>query len=221
MIWVLAAAVDVALPMKFWKHYFNALIPPLTLMAGLGCVLLAQAFPRFGLILAATATTFTVIPIFGLLAKHAPDSRSIDRVNVPDAIATRIRVAGSDGHDVYVFNYDPLVYAYAGCKPPTRFVLGIELADFSASSGARSAREVEQVLRRTPKWIVVAHPSPYQFADEVWRELDHTLEGYRIEATWTETDYIQPQIEVTLFVRRGPRAIDLSPRVGRCACGGR
>ena len=35
-------AVDVALPLKFWKHYFNALLPPLALAAGLAAALLAD-----------------------------------------------------------------------------------------------------------------------------------------------------------------------------------
>src|SRR4029077_19995646 len=41
-IWLIAACVDVAMPLKFWKHYFNALVPPLCLMSGLAASLLAR-----------------------------------------------------------------------------------------------------------------------------------------------------------------------------------
>ena len=42
VIWLLATALDVVLPLKFWKHYFNALIPPLCLFAGLFILLLVE-----------------------------------------------------------------------------------------------------------------------------------------------------------------------------------
>ena len=62
------------------------------------------------------------------------------------AIADFINQNGSNGHDIYVFNYDPLVYAYAHAAPPTRFVLGIELSEFSESSGSRPAGEITRIL---------------------------------------------------------------------------
>ena len=41
-VWLAAACIDVVMPLKFWKHYFNALVPPLCLMAGLAACLLAR-----------------------------------------------------------------------------------------------------------------------------------------------------------------------------------
>jgi 4-amino-4-deoxy-L-arabinose transferase-like glycosyltransferase len=202
-VWLVAAAIDITLPLKFWKHYFNAVLPPLTLTAGLAAALLARGLARRRTWLTATVLGVMAIPALLLIVKHAPHSRSIDRPNVPREVAEHIRQGGSDGRDIYVFNYDPLVYSYTDAVPPTRFVLGIELADFDISSGAQPLQEVDSVLRSSPTWIVVADPSPYAFSHAVLDQLNTTLSGYRLDSRWREEDYIQPPIEVRLYQRLG------------------
>ena len=124
-------------------------------------------------------------------------------MNVPLALAERIRQDGTDGHDVYVFNYDPLVYAYSNAVPPTRFVLGIELAEFSKYSGAQAAGEIERILAAQTRWIIVADPSPYEYPAAVRRGLDAALQKYRLAAEYPELDYIQPPITVRLYELAG------------------
>ncbi len=212
LAWLIAAVIDVVLPLKFWKHYFNALLPPLSLMMGLSAVLLARRFARWQTATIAAIAAAVAIPAVLLVVKHAADSRSIDRLNVPLAVAERIQ-QGGDADDTYVLNYDPLVYSYLDAVPPTRFVLGIELADFDTSSGAKPMREMARILRRKPAWIVVARPSPYAFSPDV-RDLIHATlrEHYQLDSEWTEEDYIQPPIEVQLFHRRANEASSASTR---------
>jgi hypothetical protein len=208
VIWLLATALDVVVPLKFWKHYFNALIPPLCLFTGLFVLLAIERSHRgwgWGWKPGIVAGVI-LLPIFLLMIKHAGDSRSIGRINVPQAIAEQIGREGSDGHDVYVFNYDPLVYAYANAVPPTRFVLSIELSEFDGSSGAGSAGEINRILAASPRWIVVAEPSPYGFTPRIWRDLDAALKSYQQVAGYQEADYIQPPITVRLY-----RALVRSP----------
>jgi hypothetical protein len=50
-------------------------------------------------------------PAIGPIDKHACDSSAIYRTNLPRAIADLIRLDGTDDHDIYLFNYDSLVYA--------------------------------------------------------------------------------------------------------------
>ena len=171
-----------ALPLKFWKHYFNALIPPLCLFAGLFVLLMIERGHRAWGWRPGVVAGVILVPICLLMIKHTDDSRSFDRVNVPRTIAEHIRRGGSNGHDVYVFNYDPLVYAYADEVPPTRFVLSIELSEFHGSSGARSVGEISRILAASPRWIVVADPSPYAFTPQIWQDLDTALKGYRLVA---------------------------------------
>ena len=177
VIWLLATALDVVLPLKFWKHYFNALIPPLCLFAGLFVLLVIERGHRAWGWQPGIVAGVILVPICLLMIKHAGDSRSIDRINVPLAIAEQIGREGSNGHDVYVFNYDPLVYAYANAVPPTRFVLSIELSEFDGSSGAGSAGEINRILAASPRWIVVAEPSPYAFTPRDLAGSGHRPEG--------------------------------------------
>jgi hypothetical protein len=203
-IWLIAACVDVVMPLKFWKHYFNALVPPLCLIAGLALTLLARERPASFARMIAVGVILTLVPAAVEMVRHADDSRTIGRVNVPSEIAGRIKAVGTNQHDVYVFNYDPLVYAYTEAAPPTRFVLGVELSDFSASAGTSGETEIGRILGEKPRWIVVAQPSPYTYNDRVKRELGEALRDYQLDSTFQETDYIQPPIEVLLWRRRSP-----------------
>jgi hypothetical protein len=198
-IWVAAAAVDIAMPLKLWKHYFNALIPPLCLIAGLAQVMVARRVADRRWRVLAPLIVLTLVPAVMSAIRHAPDSRTIDRVNVPHALAEQIRRGGTNGHDVYVFNYDSLVYAYADAVPPTRYVLGIELAEFSGTSGAPASDEIARILNQRPRWIVMAEPSPYIYPPAIWREVDKALKRYREVEAYPESDYIQPPITVRLY----------------------
>ena len=146
-LWLIAASLDVAAPLKLWKHYFNALVPPLCLIAGLTVQVLAErAGPRRQWLLGQCHRSGTG-PCRRLDGEAlSPIAGQSTGPNVPRTIADFISQNGSDGHDIYVFNYDPLVYAYAHAVPPTRLVLGIELSEFSESSGSRPAGEI------TPSW---------------------------------------------------------------------
>jgi hypothetical protein len=203
-IWAIAACVDVAMPLKFWKHYFNALVPPLCLISGLALTLLARERPASFARTMIAGVILTLVPAVAEMIRHAGDSRTIDRPNVPLEIADRIKAVGTTGHDVYVFNYDPLVYAYTRTTPPSRFVLGIELSDFSASAGTSGAEEIGRILGGRPRWIVVAQPSPYSYNSRVTWELEMALRDYELDSTYDETDYIQPPIEVLVYRRRAP-----------------
>jgi hypothetical protein len=141
----------------------------------------------------------TLAPAAVEVGFHIGDSRSFGRANVPREIAERIKAGGSNGHDVYVFDYDPLVYVYSGNQPPSRFVLGVELAEFAASTGTSAQAEIGRVLDSKPRWIVLERPSPYHYTDAILGELDAALRNYELDGTFPETDYIQPTVEVALY----------------------
>jgi hypothetical protein len=199
LLWFIAASIDVALPMKFWKHYFLALLPALSLSAGLAIALLVRRTRTLRWVLLSACVALTALPAVGLLIKHVGNSSSIGRINVPRAIAAKIKTGGTDGHDVYVFNYDPVVYSELNAAPPTRFVLGIELAQNADSSGAAADATIANILRTHPRWIVVANPSPYVYSPATWQALATTLRQYRLTAEFSEHAYVQPLITVRLF----------------------
>jgi hypothetical protein len=198
-IWLSAACLDVAMPMKLWKHYFNALVPPLSLIAALGALLLVRRAHRWRRCVVACVAALIVLPAAGSMIKHAGDTRTIGRPNVPLRVVERIQQDGTDGSDIYVFNYDALVYAYAHATPPTRFVLGIELAEFSKDSGAQSAAEIGRILAVRPRWMIVADPSPYEYEEEVLREVNTALQRYRLTSEYPDSGYLLPPITVRLY----------------------
>ena len=159
--------------------------------------------PRVGRWLLACLVATALSPLVMVFSTRTiSDSRTIDRVNVPRAIATAIRQAGTNGHDVYVFNYDSLVYAYCDAVPPTRYVLGIDLAEFNGISNSHPDAEIDRILSGQPRWIVVADPSPYIYPPAIWQRLNAALRNYRVAAEYQEADYIQPPITVRLYPTR-------------------
>jgi hypothetical protein len=206
LVWLVAAALDVIFPLKFWRHYFIALLPPLCLAAGLTVVLLARKFARRETMVLSLIPAAIAIPLAVAMVRDAPITRSFERTNVPRAVATRIQQVGTNQHDIYVFNYDPAVYAYTGALPLTRFAFCTELTElFASSSGARPVMEVEAVLAEDPAWIVVAEPSPYEFAPEVLERLHAALRDYELDRSWRDKAYSYPPFEVQLYRRIGIR----------------
>ena len=229
-IWLVAACVDVVLPLKFWKHYFNALVPPLCLMAGLALTLLARILPALALpALALQARTLpavaspgrtsrmrlawtiaggmvlTLIPAAGEMVLHAGDSRTINRVNVPSEIVTASRrAAPTPATSTCSTMIRWFTHTHSRRRRPDSY----SVSNCPTSRPARAPRRKPRsarILATNPRWIVVAQPSPYNFSATVWRELEGALRDYKLDATFLEADYIQPPIEVSLFRRREAR----------------
>ena len=200
-VWLIAAGVDVAMPMKFWSHYFNALIAPLCLLVGSGIVLLVRRADRVGRIAAALGGCAVIGAAAFTLVTQAGVSRSLSGGNVPKAIAERILNGGSSGDDVYVVNYDPIIYFYAAVKPPTPYVLGIELAQYAISSGSAPEAELRRILARNPRWIVVATPSTYLFTEGFQNELAGALAVMTLDSEYAEWGFEARLLRVKLYRR--------------------
>ena len=69
-VWLVAACIDVVMPLKFWKHYFNALVPPLCLMSGFGACLLARERQMSGALLT-VGVILTLAPAAVEVARHS------------------------------------------------------------------------------------------------------------------------------------------------------
>jgi hypothetical protein len=82
-------------------------------------------------------------------------------------------------------------------------VLGVELAEFAAGTGTSAEAEIGRILDTRPRWIVLERPSPYHYTDAILGELNTALRNYKLDATFPETDYIQPTVEVALYRRVG------------------
>ena len=80
---------------------------------------------------------------------------------------------------LYVFNWDPILYELTRIAPPTRYVLPVEIAEWSHSAGIDSMTELTRILAGNPGHIVIASQSPSaQFSAEALRLMDQALASY-------------------------------------------
>jgi hypothetical protein len=149
VLWLVAAGLDVVLPLKFWPHYFNALIPPLCLPAAFAVVTIAQQRGRSSAISATSLVLFLLVPAAYGGAADITRVRQRTLHDVPRLVANRIATSARIG-TVYVFNYEPIIYYLAAAPPPTRYVL------LPADITARELiAEVRRIMSLRPSHIVV------------------------------------------------------------------
>lgn len=187
-LWLVLSAVNVVLPMKFFPHYFFALLPPLCLLVAVVVVssvtrIQALAGRRLGPI----AATFAVLVAVVVLA--APPLRAIakDVAAPPSPLARSTALAAACIHQhpanqpgLYVFNWDPILYELTRTQPPTRFILPAELAEYGDAAGVDGAAEISRILAGRPGHIVTASLSYVPFSPEKMALVDRALAKYEL-----------------------------------------
>lgn len=162
-LWLDLSALNVMLPMKFFQHYFYALIPPLCLLAAMLVASIRSVNPRLALMARAAAVLILAAPPLRAIAREivAPTSE-LSRATELATACIREHPASRPG--LYVFNWDPVLYETTRIPPPTRFVLPVELAEYSDSAGVDSMAEIGRILAGRPGHVVVARPSRVAFS---------------------------------------------------------
>jgi hypothetical protein len=175
LLWIIAAALDVCLPLKFFRHYFFTLYPPACIggALALAAVTLHQRRKAY---IGAVALLASAAPAWIIgLARAAPWTET----DVPRVVAGIMRARGAGDLDVYVYKYQPSVYALARVRPPTPFVLTLELSEFGHSARVDGVKEVRRVMDTKPRFVV-------QRVEESSGEIDAAMDGIMIERL---TDY--------------------------------
>jgi hypothetical protein len=150
-LWSLAGFIDVCAPVKFWTHYYFALYPPVCIAGAMALGVVTQNRVKYfatGL----TVLFMTAAP-FWIVGEALADRRTDP--DAPRAVAEYLRQAGANDMNVFVYDYNPAIYALAHVKPPTPYVLSIELAQFSYSAGVDGKAEVERVMHALPEFVVL------------------------------------------------------------------
>lgn len=161
VLWLVAAGLDVVLPLKFWPHYFNTLVPPLCLPAAFAVVSMAQQRGRSSAISAAILALFLLLPAaYGDAADVAKVRRRTSH-DVPRLVADRIAASGRIG-TVYVFNYEPIIYYLANAPPPTHYIL------YPADINARAlAAEIRRIMSLRPYYILATDSPVFLLPPEI------------------------------------------------------
>ena len=177
--WLFLSAVNVVLPMKFFAHYFYALLPPLCLLAAVLVASLGRPHPRLALL----------ARVFAVLLLAAPPLRAIARevaapadplLRATEQVTACIREHPASRPGLYVFNWDPVLYETTRTPPPTRYVLPGELAVYADSAGVDPLAEIARILAGRPGHIVVSRPSYTPFSPAAFALIDQAVEGYEL-----------------------------------------
>jgi hypothetical protein len=208
LVWIVAASLDICLPLKFWSHYFLALIPPLCICVSLAVALLLEWRPaRLGPALAVILIGVLMVPPGRTALAAARDLSKRIRDDVPRKVAADIMRLGP-GQGVYVYDYQPIIYFLTGTKPPTRYVLPVELADFAVSSGAHPMAEIARIMAQHPRFVVTADPAYGETpSSDMQGELARDLLSYRKVKEYTDPN--DGHRIVSLFMA-APRATPVS-----------
>jgi hypothetical protein len=164
-LWNVAAMADVCLPLKFFEHYFFALYPPLSLAGALALCVAARHRPKT--LVAGLIVLFAIaIPLW--IRGNAQMARG-GEADAPHAVAEYLRQAGAADMNVFVYDYQPVIYALARLRPPTRYVLGAELSKFGYSAHVDGSAEIRRIMDESPDFVVIRGRLSGEF---VPRELD-------------------------------------------------
>ncbi|MEO1317389.1 MAG: hypothetical protein AAFW01_12520, partial [Pseudomonadota bacterium] len=189
----LSAAVITVMPMRFYQHYMQIMVP--TLCVGLA-VLLGRAFAgtknaaRLQLLGAlilclpmASVHAFTnMTQMPNLSLGFAPGRHAEAR-----DLGLKLNDAVSEEHGIFHYGSEPAIYLYAGQRSPTRFVFSIPLRKVSHPRQEMWLGEVVEMLEADPPEIVVFSRENY------WARNDPVtawvLERYEPATTFGEYEY--------------------------------
>lgn len=164
-LWLLSAALSVAVGFRFFGHYYLQLLPPLALLAG---ITLARLDPR--LVRATVATALVAglgFMVVGLFARPWGDTPRYQRVS--EYLESHLRRRD----EVFVWGHMPEIYWAADARPGARFLTtGFVNGDWGGrpegdrasdvpTPGART--ELMSDLRlRVPRFILDTTPAAFR-----------------------------------------------------------
>jgi hypothetical protein len=158
-LWIVAAIADVCLPLKFFEHHFFALYPPLCLGGALAICVVARH--RFKILAAGLTVLFvTAVPLW--IRGNAQMARS-GEADAPHVVAEYLRQAGAADMNVFVYDYQPVIYALARLRPPTKYILGDELSRFDYSAQVDGRAEIRRIMDGMPDFVIWRVRQPGEF----------------------------------------------------------
>lgn len=158
--WVTAAALAVALPGKWYDHYFIVLAPPLSILAAFGLAAAARHALRPELARSGFAGLVSLVAVMPVAAMLQPRLAHGIGLRAEDPVRQVARAAAatlSPAAALFVANGHVMTYALAGQRPPTRYALPVHLSGrIHGLTGKDMDAELARVLALPPGVIVLA-----------------------------------------------------------------
>ncbi len=178
-LWLAGGCVGVASAKSYFDHYFLQILPvmcvtlawlPLNLafirrLPRLAVLALCAAVMALPLVAAATAVSQAATPIFALHNGHVALQR-----DTPARIAHEIQPLLAKPADnglatgqLFVFDYQPIIYSLAGQVPPTKYPFPSVLTrcQLARVAKAPAMHEIARILATNPEFIIRSR-YPYQ-----------------------------------------------------------
>lgn len=169
-LWLVGGCIGVASAKSFFDHYFQQILPvmcvtlawmllsapPVSRLPRLGKMLLFAAILALPLAAGATAIAEAARPVIAVSHGRITVHR-----DTPARIAHAIKPllakpAGQDTGQIYVFDYQPIIYALTGQTPPTKYAFPSVLTKCQLAHVARvrAVREIDRILATNPEFII-------------------------------------------------------------------
>ncbi|MBY0335358.1 MAG: glycosyltransferase family 39 protein [Acetobacteraceae bacterium] len=190
LLWLATASVAVAGPGMFFPHYFLILLPPLSLLAALGVLMLARlARPgHAGLLMAALVGLLSADIVASDLAPRLSRGFALGSPDTPRRMAALMNEELRPGETIFVPNYQPIVYFLTDARLPTRLPFPVHLTgSFANLAGVDTDAEVRRILESRPRFIVLDRSEWFAMRPSAMAMLTEALEeGYEIAASFAE-----------------------------------
>lgn len=171
-LWLTGGCIGVASAKSFFDHYFLQILPVMCITLAWTLLIAApriRHLPRYGKFLlfaailalplaaAANAVAAAAHPVLAL-----SNGRIIVQRDTPARIAHEIQpmlaksAAGQETGQIYVFDYQPIIYSLAGQTPPTRYAFPSVLTKCQLAQVAkvRAMHEIKRILATNPEFII-------------------------------------------------------------------
>jgi hypothetical protein len=214
LLWGAAALADAAMTLKFFAHHYFALYPPVCLACGLA--LAAVARRRSSRLTAAVILAFAAAtPVWVIGAVRAANAARVDTTRDVARFLLDVRIAFPE-MKLFVYDYQPVIYALTGLQPYTPYVLGSELSDFARSSKIDGASEIKRLMDLAPDFVVarvqpMLGPRPKPLDGLMAQRLSH----YRCVASFVD----RVDIGIIRIYAKADRAIAFTQEDGSALCG--
>lgn len=166
LIWLAGGAIGVAAAKSFYDHYFQQILPVLSVITAIIFAGLVNRRTSMALFAA-----YIAIP--GIAAGNAIWQITWPVLNPafqdsPAQMAAELRAALRPGQSIYVFNDQPIIYFLLNQSPPTRFVLPSTLTTkfLARVAGVNAPAEIARILATSPSYIITTRTQPTTTANK-------------------------------------------------------
>jgi 4-amino-4-deoxy-L-arabinose transferase-like glycosyltransferase len=188
--WLLVGLLAVVGPGHFFPHYFLILLPPLSLLAGVGLFAAARllAGARAAPLALGLAALVALDILGGDLQSRLHRGFAMGSPDAPRRIAAIVNDELRPGETIFVANYQPVVYFLTRAALPTRFPFPVHLTgSFGSLAGVDTDAEVARILAARPRFIVLDRSEWFSMRPSAMAMLTEAIEEhYELAASFVE-----------------------------------